>query len=159
LRVSGCGVHESDVHLFLTCGFFGHIWQLVRYWLGVHSAYLSNIVDHFLQFGISSGHVKSRRSFMFLVWFGSSCVVWKKRNARIFWVTYNSPSQLLESIKLLSYFPSSGIKLILLFFIISFMTDVGIHFYVWESANLLSFCLKFYCNLLAIFSGTPCVRG
>jgi hypothetical protein len=31
--VSGCGLHESECHLFLSCTFFGHLWQLVRNWL------------------------------------------------------------------------------------------------------------------------------
>jgi len=88
---------------FLTCGFFGQIWQLVCNWLRVHSTDPSNIVDHFLQFGTSSGHAKSRCSFMFLIWFASSWVIWKERNARFFQGTENSPSQLLESIKLLSF--------------------------------------------------------
>jgi len=28
--VSGCSLHESKCHLFLSCDFFGQLWQLVR---------------------------------------------------------------------------------------------------------------------------------
>lgn len=46
--VSGCGFHESECHLIVSCAFFGHLWQLVRNWLCVHSADPSHILDHFI---------------------------------------------------------------------------------------------------------------
>jgi len=68
----------------LTCGLFGHIWQLVRNWLGVYAADPSTIVDHFLQFGTSSGYAKSRRFFMFLIWLARFWVIWKEKNYMLF---------------------------------------------------------------------------
>jgi len=65
-------VAETYVHLFLTCDTFGQIWQLARNWLDVHTSDPSTIVEHFLQFGTSSGHAKSQCCFMFLIWFASS---------------------------------------------------------------------------------------
>jgi hypothetical protein len=32
--VAGCGHTESVQHLFITCDFFGFLWQHVRLWLG-----------------------------------------------------------------------------------------------------------------------------
>jgi len=101
--VSGCGFHESECHLFLSCAFFGHIWQLVRNWLCVHSAELSHILDHFIQFGSSTGYGKSRCSFMHLIWFATTWVIWKEKNARIFRGTENSHLQLLENVQHLSF--------------------------------------------------------
>jgi hypothetical protein len=101
--VSGCGVIESADHLFLHCDVFGQVWQLVHLWLGVSSVNPLTISDHYLQFGISLGIAKSRCSFMYLIWFASTWVIWKERNARIFCAKENIPSQLLENIKLLSF--------------------------------------------------------
>ena len=82
--VGECGVQETAVHLFLNCGIFGKIWQMVRYWLGVYTTLPATIMDHFLQFGSALGHGKRRKSFMSLIWFASSWVLWKERNNRIF---------------------------------------------------------------------------
>jgi len=94
---------ESDAHLFLHCGIFGQVWQLVRHWLSVHSADPSIILDRYLQFGTSSGLAKSWCSFMHLIWFASSLVIWKERNARIIRAKESTTYHLLENIKLLSF--------------------------------------------------------
>jgi hypothetical protein len=73
------------------------------HWLSIHSADPSTIVDYFLQFGASLGLAKSRCSFMYLIWFASSWVIWKERNARIFHAKESTTYQLLENIKLLSF--------------------------------------------------------
>jgi len=73
-------------HLTLDCTFFGTIWQLVRNWLGVHSVHSldpSILADHFLQLGSSSSYAKSRSSFMFLIWFASTWVIWNEKNDMI----------------------------------------------------------------------------
>lgn len=101
LCVTGFGLLESDDHLFLLCGVFGQVWQVVRLWLGVHSAEPSTIVDHFTQFVTSSFLAKSRCSFINLIWFASSWVIDKERNARIFRAKEATPYQLVENIKLL----------------------------------------------------------
>jgi len=101
--VTGCGIQESENHLFLNCGVFGQIWQLVCNWLGVCAADPSNVMDHFFQFSTSSGYATSRRPFMSVIWFASTWIVWKERNDRLFRGKENSPIQLLEKIKLLSF--------------------------------------------------------
>jgi len=68
-----------------------------------HSADPSTMVDHFIQFGTSANLAKSRCSFMHLVWFASSWVIWKERNVGLFCAKENTPSQLLENIRVLSY--------------------------------------------------------
>jgi len=95
--------YDTDLHLLLSCNVFGQVWQLVRHWLGVHSADPLTIVDHNLQFGTSSGLAKSRCFFMYLIWYASSWVIWKERNVRIFRTKESTPYQLLENIKLLSF--------------------------------------------------------
>jgi len=82
--VTGCELHESEWHLFLSCSFFSQLWQLVRNWLCVHSADPAHILDHFIQFSSSIGFGTSRCSFMHLIWFATIWVIWKERNARIF---------------------------------------------------------------------------
>ena len=72
-------------------------------WLSVHSADLPHIMDHFIQFGSSTGFGQSRRSFMHLIWFATTWVIWKQRNARIFRGNPSSPTQLLENVKLHSF--------------------------------------------------------
>jgi len=101
--VGGCRVQETIVHLFLNCGIFGQIWKTVRNWLGVYTALPANIMDHFLQFSSTSGYAKGRKSFMSLIWFATSWVLWKERNNRIFWGEENTTIKLLENIILLSF--------------------------------------------------------
>jgi len=101
LCVSGCGQQESETYVFLSCQFFGQLWQLVRNWLGVYSTDPSNIVDHFYQFGTSFGYGKC--SLMHLIWFACSWVLWKERNDKLFQNKVNSPTQILENVKLLSF--------------------------------------------------------
>ena len=103
LCVTGYGMIKSDVHLFSSCSVFGQVWHLARQWLGVHSSDPATIVDHFTQFGTSSGFAKSRCSIMCLIWFASSWVIQKEMNARIFRVKESTPIQLLKNIKLLSF--------------------------------------------------------
>jgi len=103
LCVGGCGLQETENHMFLTCPLFGQIWHLVRHWLGVYSANPSTILDHCLQFGSSSDYAKSRCSFMSVIWFASSWVIWKEKDDRLFVGKEKSPFQLLEIIKLLSF--------------------------------------------------------
>ena len=103
LCISGCGKIETTYHLFLHCDVFGQVWQLVYLWLGVFSYTPFTILDYYLQIGSSSGIAKSRCSFMYLIWFASTWVIWKERNARIFHAKESSIPQLLENIKLLSF--------------------------------------------------------
>jgi len=56
----------------------------------------------FYSFSLSD-YLKSRHSFMLLIWFASSWVIWKERNAGIFHDNENAPIQILVNIKLLSF--------------------------------------------------------
>jgi hypothetical protein len=94
--VAGCGLQETENHLFLSCPLFGQMWQLVRNWLCVYSADHYTIVDHFYQFGTLYGGAKTRCSLMHLFWFATVWVIWKERNNRIFCDKENHPLQLLE---------------------------------------------------------------
>jgi len=79
------------------------VWYLVRQWWGVYTADPLTLVDHFIQFGTSTGLSKSRCSFMHLIWFATSWVLWKERNNKLFRTKENSFVQLLENIMLLSF--------------------------------------------------------
>jgi len=103
IPISGCGLQKLENHLFVSCNLFGQIWQLVWNWICVHLVDPSNIVDHFHQFGTSSGYAESMCSFMYLIWFASSWLIWKERNDRLFRGKKNSLVQLLENVKLLSF--------------------------------------------------------
>ena len=129
--VGGCGVQETNEHLFLNCGDFAQLWQLVRNWLHVFIALPSNTEEHFLQFGSASGHARSRCSFMFMIWFATSWVIWKERNNIIFRGEEKTTLKLLENIKLL--------------------------FFWWHKANCVAFSYQFHdwCqNLLLCLGGT-----
>jgi hypothetical protein len=101
--VSGCGLPETAYHLFLHCVVFGHVWYLVRHWLGISSVNPLTISEHYLQFRTSSGSAISRCSFMQLLWFATIWVIWKERNARIYRAKESTMHQLLDNIKLLSF--------------------------------------------------------
>jgi hypothetical protein len=76
---------------------------LVRNWLGVYLADPSNIVDHFYQFDTYSDYGISRCSLMHLIWFACLWFLWKERNVRLFQNKENSLTEILENIKLLSF--------------------------------------------------------
>jgi len=46
--VSGCGGVETAQHLFLSCTIFASFWSLVRECIGVFTADLYHIHDHFV---------------------------------------------------------------------------------------------------------------
>lgn len=149
--VTGCGIQESENHLFLNCVVFGQIWQLVLNWLGVCATCLSNVMYHFSQFCTSSGCGTSRRSFMSLIWFASTWIIWKERNDRLFQDKENSPMHLLKKIKLLSFWwLKSNFKVF------------HYNFHLWCQNPfvwlIIVFVLMTLCIfvLLWLFSDTPC---
>ncbi|MCI27265.1 heat-shock protein, partial [Trifolium medium] len=101
--VSGCGAAESTHHLFIFCSTFGSIWDLVRSWIGISSTGFTSIRDHFVQFTLSAGGSRARRSFLQLIWLASVWVVWTERNHRLFRGSASTPHQMLDKIKLFSY--------------------------------------------------------
>ena len=101
--VSGCGSIETSDHLFLLCNQFDMVWSLVRQWLGVYNADPLTLVDHFIQFGTSAFYTNERCSFMYLIWFATSWVIWNEKNDRIYRTKQSSFSQLLENIRLLYF--------------------------------------------------------
>ncbi|CAJ2679782.1 unnamed protein product [Trifolium pratense] len=84
LCVSGCGEVESAQHLFLYCSSFGLLWPLVSSWIGSSLVTAQNLPEHFVQFTVSAGGSRARRSFMQLVWLACVWVVWTERNHRLF---------------------------------------------------------------------------
>ncbi|MCI26684.1 heat-shock protein, partial [Trifolium medium] len=101
--VSGCGTAESTHHLFIFCSTFGSIWDLVRSWIDISSTGFTSIRDHFVQFTLSAGGSRARRSFLQLIWLASVWVVWTERNHRLFRGSASTPHQMLDKIKLFSY--------------------------------------------------------
>ncbi|GAU31009.1 hypothetical protein TSUD_105240 [Trifolium subterraneum] len=66
--VSGCGAVESATHLFISCDTFGSLWSLISSWIGSSLVTAQTLPDHFVQFSISAGDTRARRSFMQLIW-------------------------------------------------------------------------------------------
>jgi hypothetical protein len=55
LCVSGCRGVESAQHLFLSCTFFGSLWDLLRTWIDFSTVDPQDLLNHFHQFTHSSG--------------------------------------------------------------------------------------------------------
>ncbi|GAU25917.1 hypothetical protein TSUD_16550 [Trifolium subterraneum] len=66
--VSDCGEAETAQHLFLSCSTFGSLWSLLSSWIGSSLVTAQTLPDHFVQFTISAGVIRARRSFMQLIW-------------------------------------------------------------------------------------------
>lgn len=80
----GCDHLQTSQHLFLSCGFYGSLWQAVWSWLGVSGPDSDSILDHFYQFNHSAGGLRARRSFLQLVWLFCALTIWNDRNNRLF---------------------------------------------------------------------------
>jgi hypothetical protein len=99
---AGCGDVESTQYLFMYCSIFGSLWPTVQLWIGV-SAYPQNLSDHLLQFTYSSGGSRARRFFLQLIWLLCIWIIWNKRNHKVFRNLERSLPQLLDNVKLYSY--------------------------------------------------------
>ncbi|GAU48175.1 hypothetical protein TSUD_369390 [Trifolium subterraneum] len=101
--VAGCGGMETAQHLFISCSIFGSLWSSVRSWIGFSSVDPHNLTDHFLQFTFLSGGLSVRRSFLQLIWLVCVWVIWNERNQRLFRNSEQTLPQLLDKVKLYSY--------------------------------------------------------
>ncbi|CAJ2638116.1 unnamed protein product [Trifolium pratense] len=102
--VFGCGEAESAHHLFISCGFVGFLWDLVRSWIDIPLVDFVSLRDHFIQFTSSAGGSRARRSFLQLIWLACVWVVWTERNHRLFRGSIDMPHVLLDKIKLLPWY-------------------------------------------------------
>jgi len=102
LCVGGCGMIEDAKHLFLSGDFFGKLWYGISHWLGYQLVFPENVSNHLYQFGTVSGS-NSKHSALNLIWLSCVWVIWLERNARIFHQKEASFNQLLDKIKLQSY--------------------------------------------------------
>jgi hypothetical protein len=89
--------------IFLFCDYFGNIWQQVRLWLGFSGVDHRNIGAHFIQFTNYLGGMKTRRSFLQLIWLLCVWLIWKERNDRIFNNIITPIKELVEKVKFHSY--------------------------------------------------------
>ncbi|CAJ2657379.1 unnamed protein product [Trifolium pratense] len=101
--VFGCGEAESAHHVFISCGFVGSLWDLVRSWIDIPLVEFVSLRDHFIQFTSSAGGSRARRSFLQLIWLACVWVVWTERNHRLFRGSADMPHVLLDKIKLFSF--------------------------------------------------------
>ena len=99
LCVLGCGCVEDARHLFLECSCFGPLWPLVRSWIGFDGVDHCDITHHCVQFEYYTGGLKSRRSFLQLIWLLTMWVIWNERNNRLFKQKQNSIAHLLDIVK------------------------------------------------------------
>jgi len=103
LSVGGCGMEETSNHLFLSCLIFGIIWSHLRNWLGVSGVDPMCLSDHFLQFGHLGGCCSRLLSTLILIWLACIWVLWKERNNMIFNNKVELIHDLVDKVKLLSF--------------------------------------------------------
>ncbi|CAJ2661804.1 unnamed protein product [Trifolium pratense] len=101
--VFGCGVAESAYHLFSSCSIAGSLWDLVCAWVGIPPVAFTTLRDHFVQFTVSAGVSRARRSFLQLLWLVYVWVIWTERNHCLFKGSTDTPHLLLDKIKLFSF--------------------------------------------------------
>lgn len=101
--MTGCGGVESARHLFISCDTFGSLWTLVRSWISFSLADPHHLSYHFIQFIYSTCVLNARRSFLQCIWLLCVQVVLNERNNRLFKNTENSIPQLLDKVKLYSF--------------------------------------------------------
>jgi len=103
LCVGGCGMMEDAKHLFFSCDFFGKLWYGISHWLRYHIVFPEHVSDHLYQFGTLGGFFKRNRSTFNLIWLSCVWVIWIERNAWVFHQKEVPLHQLLDKIKLQSY--------------------------------------------------------
>jgi len=62
---------ENLDHLFLSCDFFGKIWDDILHWLGFIMVQPPHVADHFYQFETLGGFSDSDRFVFNLIWLTS----------------------------------------------------------------------------------------
>ena len=94
---------EDAKHLFPSGDFFGKLWYGISHWLSYHIVFPEHVPDHLYQFGTLGGFSKNNCSAFHLIWLSCVWVIWLERNARVFHQTEASINQLLDKVKLQSY--------------------------------------------------------
>ncbi|GAU31822.1 hypothetical protein TSUD_58230 [Trifolium subterraneum] len=128
--VSGCGEAESAHHLFISCSTFGSLWTLLCSWIGIAPVHSTSIRDHFVQFTCAAGGARTRRSFMQLIWLVCVWIVWTERNHRLYRGSENSSIQMLDKIKILSFW-----------WLKSTSVTLTSNYHSWWSSPFLCLCL------------------
>ena len=82
--VANCDSNEDRDHLFITCGFFGGLWQLIAGWLGFSIVLHGYFFNHLHQFSGLRGFSKKSTESMSIVWLSVVWTIWKAQNDRIF---------------------------------------------------------------------------
>jgi hypothetical protein len=88
---------------------------LLRSWIGFKGRDHHFITDHFTQFIFSTDGLKSRRSFLQLVWFLAIWTLWNERNNRLFNNKESSIFHLLDKIKSYSLWCQKAKKTVFVF--------------------------------------------
>jgi len=103
--VVGCGDIETAQHLFCSCPFFfsSDLWGQIRSWIGIATTEPLFLSDHFYQFVYFAGASRTIRSFMQLIWLCCVWVLWNERNSRVFKNMDHTVHQLVEKVKLQSF--------------------------------------------------------
>jgi len=100
---AGCTHVESIQHLFIHCDIYGSIWQQVRAWIGVLGVDHQSLNAHFIQFTNYLRGLRTRRSFLQLLWLLCVWLVWKERNNRIFNNVHTPVIELIDKVRFHSY--------------------------------------------------------
>jgi hypothetical protein len=101
--VAGYGQDETAAHLFLHYDIFSSLWQHIRPWIDILGVDPHNISEHFIQFIHYTGHSKTRRSFLQLIWLLCVWLVWNERNNRLFNNIQTPIDHLLDKVKFILF--------------------------------------------------------
>ena len=88
---------------FLTLWFFGQIWYNIYTWLGSAIVKPATVHGYILQFCSLGGFLKTISSTFYLIWPSCTWTVWHDRNSKVFQQKGNSIHQLIDKIKLQSF--------------------------------------------------------
>jgi len=101
--VIGRGDFETTHHLFRSCSFYVALWGQIRSWLGIATIEPLCLSNHFYQFVYFGGASRTIRTFMQLIRLCFMWVLWNERNSRVFKNRDHTVHQLVEKIKLQSF--------------------------------------------------------
>lgn len=101
--ISSCDQLESVGHLFLDIPLFGSLWYDIYRWLDIVIVCPINMLDHLNQFGYFVGISKSHRIWMFMIWCACIWIIWKGRNNKKISDKPASTLQLIDIVKLISF--------------------------------------------------------
>ncbi|PWA87996.1 reverse transcriptase domain, Reverse transcriptase zinc-binding domain protein [Artemisia annua] len=102
-----CGFCDSDAetstHIFTGCLFVAEIWNRVEHWCRLNPSIVFDVID-FMKITKNQPLSKQARNILRGIIFTSLWTIWNERNDRIFQGKRRRATEVVESIKMTSYF-------------------------------------------------------